>query len=689
MDKSEAKERIERLKELINKHRYFYHVLDNPEISDAAFDTLKNELEELERKFPEFITFDSPTQRVGGEPLEKFAKVPHKIPMLSLNDAFGEEEFLEWEERIKKLAPGEKIDYFCELKMDGLAVSLLYRKGIFVLGSTRGDGKTGEDVTQNLKTINAIPLRLRIPEKKEFEKSGNLFFQKERILELAANGEMEIRGEAVMTKKVFNELNRGLEKEGKPLFANPRNAAAGSIRQLDSKITVSRRLDFYVYGIFSDFGQVYHHEEHALSKMLGFKTIERNEVRADSKSVIDFHKKWTKDRERLPFECDGVVVVVDKIDLQKKMGVIGKAPRYMIAYKFPPEEAATILEDIKIQVGRTGVLTPVAILKPVDIKGVVVSRATLHNEDEIKRLGLKIGDTVIVGRAGDVIPDVKRVLTELRTGKEKSFHMPEKCPVCGKEIERDADKSGTGKNGVNLRCVNKNCPSRKRRTLYYFASRPAFNIEGLGPKIINALLDSGLIQNPADLFDLKEGDIAPLERFAEKSASNLVKSIQSRRKISLPRFIISLSIQHVGEETAQSLADHFKNIEKIRNAALEEIQEVKDIGPVVAQSVFDWFRENANKNFLENLLKRVEIEPYEPREKGKFSGKKFVLTGSLSSMPREEAKAKIREIGGDVSESVSKETDFVVAGDEPGSKFDKAKKLGVKILSEKEFLSLL
>ncbi len=680
MDKEKAKERIEKLKKVINRHRHLYHVLDRPEISDAAFDALKNELEELELKFPDLITPDSPTQRVGGKALAKFEKVSHKVPMLSLTDAFSEEELKEWKERIQKLIPGEKMDFFAELKLDGLAVGLEYKRGIFVRGATRGDGKMGEDITQNLKTIGSIPLRLRMPEKDELKDIG---YPSEKIADIqkaAEEGTIEVRGEAIMTKKVFEELNKILKKEQKSLLANPRNAAAGSLRQLDPKITASRRLDFYVYSLVTDFGQARHQQEHGLAKLLGFKTIRQNKFCRDLEKVIKFHHSFAKQRDKMPYEFDGIVVVVDKIELQRKLGVVGKAPRWMIAYKFSPKEATTIVEDIKVQVGRTGVLTPVAILKPVEISGTLVSRATLHNEDEIKRLGLKIGDTVIVARAGDVIPDVRKVLPELRTGKEKEFHMPRICPICGKKIERD-------EGGVLLKCLNKKCPSRRRREMSYFASKSAFDIEGLGPKSINLLLDEGLIQDPANIFELKEGDLIPLERFGEKSAQNLIKAIQFRKNVSLPRFLIGIGILHIGERTAQDLSEYFGSLVALQNATFENLEKIENIGPKVAKSVYEWFRDDNNKKFLNKLLKQVRIEKYRPQT-GKLKGKLFVITGSLS-MPREEAKMKIQALGGKTSESISREVDYLIAGSEPGSKLEKAKKLGIKILDEKDFLKML
>ncbi len=676
----QAKKRIEQLKKVINYHRYFYHVLDKPKISDEAFDTLKNELEELEFKFPDLITSDSPTQRVGGKALAKFEKVSHGAPMLSLSDAFSEQELKEWQERVQKLIPGEKMDFFAELKLDGLAVALVYERGILKQGSTRGDGKVGEDVTQNFKTIESIPLRLRMPEKDELKDIGYPSNKIADIQKAAEKGTIEIRGEAIMTKKIFREINKILEKEKKPLLANPRNAAAGSIRQLDPKITASRHLDFYVYSLVSDLGQKKHHEEHSLAKFLGFKTISQNKFCRNLEEVISFHRRLAHEREKLPFEIDGIVVVINNIDLQKKLGVVGKAPRWMTAYKFSPKEATTIVENIEVQVGRTGVLTPVAILKPVEIGGTTVSRATLHNEDEIRRLGLKIGDTVIVGRAGDVIPDVRKVIPGLRTGKEKSFHLPNVCPICAKPVKKD-------EGGVIIKCVNKNCPSRKRRGLYYFASKSAFDIEGLGPQSINLLLDESLIQDAADFFDLKEGDLIPLERFGEKSANNLIKSIQSRASITLPRFLLSLGIPNVGEKTAEDLSERFGSLENLEKASFEDLKKVENIGPKVSESIYEWFKDDYNEKFLAKILKRVKIEKFHPPT-GKLAGKLFVITGILSSMSREIAKEKIQALGGKTSESISAEVDYLIVGEEPGSKLAKAKKLGIKILSEKDFFNL-
>ena len=685
ISQKEAKERIERLKKIINHHRYLYHVLDRQEISEAALDSLKKELFDLEQKFPEFITPDSPTQRVGGKPLEKFAKVRHPLPMISLNDAFSQKDMEDWLERNSKLLEKEeieKLDYYCEPKLDGLAIELIYKDGILKTGSTRGDGIFGEDVTSNLKTIEAIPLKLRDINEVCQE------LEKEELKEIAENikekglKEVVVRGEVIVTKKEFEKVNREQEKKGLPTFANPRNMAAGSIRQLDPKITAQRKLDSNAYILITDFGQKTHQEAHKILKALGFKTNNKyNKYCKNLTEVFEYHDFWQKNRGKLPFEIDGVVVTINRNEIFEKLGVVGKAPRGAIAFKFPLKQSETIVEDIKIQVGRTGSLTPVAILKPVEVGGVTISRATLHNEDEIKRLGVKIGDTVIVGRAGDVIPDIIKVLPELRTGKEKEFKMPKKCPVCGTKIIRPEGE-------VVSRCPNPKCPAKQRRYFYFFVN--AFNIIGLGPKIVDRLLDEGLISDAADLFLLKEGDLLPLERFAEKSAQNLVQAIQSKKRISLPNFIYALGIRNVGEETAQDLAEYFGSIEKLKKASLEELQKVMDIGPVVARSIYDWFREKKNLEFLEKI-KKVGVEVFEEKKPKRqpLGGKTFVLTGALETMSREAAKEKIRLLGGEISESVSKKTDYVVVGKEPGSKLERAKKLGVKTINEPEFLKLI
>lgn len=672
MNKQEAQQRVEKLRETINYHRHLYHVLDRQEISDSALDSLKKELFDLEQLYPDLVTPDSPTQRVGGKPLKEFKKIKHPQRMLSFNDSFSKEDMYDWQERFMKLLPEShlpaqagknKIDYYCELKIDGLAIELIYKDGILQTGSTRGDGNVGEDITQNLKTVEAIPLKIDFKD------------------------ELVVRGEVFITKKEFERINKEQKQKGLAVYANPRNIAAGSVRQLDPKITASRKLDSFAYELLTDLGQKTHEDKHKILKDLGFKTNKNNKYCKNLDEVLQFREHWIKQREKLDYEIDGIVVLVNNNEIFEKLGVVGKAPRGGIAYKFPQAQSTTKVLDIKIQVGRTGAITPVAVLEPVQVTGITISRATLHNEDEIKRLGLKIGDTVIVGRAGDVIPDIIKVLPELRTGKERSFKMPENCPSCGTKLIKPEGE-------VLLRCPNKNCFAQKRRGFYHFVSRTAFNIDGLGPKIIDRLLDEGLVQDPSDLFELKEGDVVQLERFAEKSAENLIKSIHptagGKREITLAKFIYALGIRNIGEETAIDLAKHFGSIEKIKNAKLEEFDSILDIGPVVSKSVYEWFADKENIKFIERLEKKVKILNPKPQIlNAKLSGKSFVLTGSLEIMTRDEAKARIRELGGDISESVSSKTSYVVLGSEPGSKADKARKLGLKTLSEKELLDIL
>ncbi|MEK7658243.1 MAG: NAD-dependent DNA ligase LigA [Patescibacteria group bacterium] len=690
MDKNEAKKRIEKLREVINHHRYLYHVQDKQEISDSALDSLKKELFDLEKLYPEFITEDSPTQRVGGEPLKEFKKVKHLQRMLSFNDAFSKEDMQDWQERILKLLPEKKeIDFYCELKIDGLAIELIYENGILKTGSTRGDGTIGEDITNNLKTVEAIPLTINPP--------------------AGGKREITVRGEVFISKKEFEKINKLQKDKGLPLYANPRNIAAGSVRQLDPKVTASRHLDSFIYDLKTparnaygiavaggDFSQTTHEEIHEILKTLGFKTNKNNKYCKNLQEVFEFHELWQKNREKLNYEIDGIVVIVNNNEIFEKLGVVGKAPRGAIAFKFAQSQSTTKVLDIKVQVGRTGAMTPVAILEPTQVSGITITRATLHNEDEIKRLGLKIGDTVIIGRAGDVIPDIIKVLPELRTGKEKIFKMPEFCPSCGTKLVKE---------DVLWRCKNSKCFARQRRNFYHFVSRSAFNIDGLGPKIIDRLLEEGLVQYPSDLFELKESDIIPLERFAEKSAENLIKSIQEKKEITLPRFIYALGIRNIGEETAMDLAEHFGSrpegtrlaqqngwaaIEKIKNAKLEDFDLILNIGPVVAESIYEWFKDKDNLKFLDKLQKFVSIKhQISTKKQKKLNGKIFVLTGSLKSMSRQQARARIRGLGGSVSESVSSKTSYVVAGNEPGSKMDKAKKLGVKVISEQEFLKII
>jgi DNA ligase (NAD+) len=705
MDKILVKKRIQKLREEIARLRYAYHVENKPDVTDEVYDSLTRELKSLLEDYPQFADPNSAENRVAGKPLDKFVKVKHKTRMLSLNDAFSEEELSDWEKRVKRLLPQKTtVDYFCEVKFDGLAVSLVYEHGLFVRGATRGDGFIGEDITQNLKTIHSIPLTLSAP-----------FPQY-----------LEVRGEAVMSKKTLIKLNIIQEKEGKVLFANTRNAAAGALRQLDQKLAARKSLDFFAYDIAEIKYTVTipqkHSDKHALLKQLGFPVDSHEAVCKNLAEVISFIKKFEKIRPGFQYGTDGVVISVDDLKLQGVLGVVGKAPRYMAAFKYPAERATTIVKDIKINVGRTGVLTPLAIFEPTLVAGSTVSKATLHNMDQIKRLGLRIGDTVVIEKAGDVIPKVVEVLTRMRTGKEKKFNMPSVCPTCGGKIEKRGVSEGeilprkalrrsagasreifqqenirafrgnvSMKLSVAYYCSNPKCPAKDERFLEHFVS--VFEIYELGPKILRRFKDEGLITDAADIFTLTKEDIAPLERFGEKSAGNIIKEIRSKRKIPLSKFLWALGIIHVGEETARDLALNFGTLEKLMQALSEEIDNIENIGPAVSKSVYDFFnKENKqnNLNFIKKLEKNgVVIEKVVKVKAGKFSKMTFVLTGTLSTMSREIAKEKILALGGKVSGSVSKNTSYVVAGAEAGSKLTSAQKLGVKIINEQEFQKML
>lgn len=662
MNEARIAKRIEKLRSAINHHRYQYHVLDRQEISDEALDSLKKELFDLEQKYPQYITSDSPTQRVGGQPLKQFEKVVHPERMLSLNDVFNSTDMEEWESRLRRLDPQATASgFYCELKIDGLAIELWYEKGLFVTGATRGDGAIGENVTQNLKTVEVIPLSIKSREAK-----------------------LVVRGEVFLTKEEFNRINQAQKKADQAVYANPRNLAAGSVRQLDPAVTASRKLNSYAYALITDVGQTTHEEEHRILKELGFKTNPHNKLCKTLAEVQEFRDYWEKHREGLSYEIDGIVVIVNDNAVFRKLGAVGKTPRGAIAYKFSPREATTIVKDIIVSVGRTGALTPIAVLEPVSIGGTTVSRATLHNNDEIKRLGLLIGDTVIVVRAGDVIPDIKKVLVELRTGKEKSFRLPVKCPVCSRPV-----RAAEGQ--VIVKCVNKDCPALRREALYHVVSKHAFDIDGVGPKIIDQLAETGLIQDAADLFSLKKEELLNLERFAETSADNTIGAIRNRKTISLRRFLYALGIEHVGEETAFALARRLGTLEKIKEASLEELEAIPDVGSIVAGSIYDWFRKGYHQKLLDKFDKfgvKIVSEKVSLRST-KLQGKTFVLTGTLLSMSREQAQEKIRELGGDVSSSVSKKTSYVVAGSDPGSKYETAQKLGVPILNEASFFKLV
>ncbi len=674
MTKQEAKQRAEKLRKVIDDYRYRYHVLNDPTVSDEVYSQLIQELRDIEEMYPDLITPDSPTQRVAGKPLEYFKKVDHKIPMLSLNDIFSDNDLYKWEERIKKLLPQADFDYMCEVKIDGLAVSLVYEDGVFVQGATRGDGRYGEDVTLNLKTIHSIPLRLK----------------------KSVKGRLEVRGEVYLKKDDFEKINRENKRKGLPLFANPRNAAAGSIRQLDPQVAASRNLSFYVWDIPEGADVKTHYEIHKLAFDLGFPVEKHFEICRNLEEVKKYYHKIMNIREKLDYQIDGIVVSVNQIELFKKLGIVGKAPRGSVAYKFPAEKATTVIENIHWQVGRTGKLTPVALLKPVSLAGTTVSRATLHNWDEIERLDVRIGDQVVVQKAGDIIPDIVEVIKGLRNGSEKKIVPPDVCPICRSPVVK---KEGE----VDYYCINKNCYAVQREKIYHFVSKKAFDIEGLGPKIIDQLIETGLISDAADIFALSQEDLVPLERFAEKSADNIISSIEKSKVIDIARFLYALGIRHIGEETARLIASHrfgkftypiseSNFIENFRKLNTDDLTSIEGVGDVVAKSVVDFFADSENVNFIKKLFKNgVKIKPFTPKYKRnlKLEGKVFVLTGTLSSMTRDEAKKVISDLGGKVSSSVSKNTDYVVAGSDPGSKFEKAQKLGITILNEEQFLNMI
>ena len=662
MNRQEAKKRIVKLTREVNRHRYLYHVLDQPEISDGALDSLKNELERLEKEFPDLVCLDSPSQRVGGQPLDKFSKVSHFSPILSLADAFDIEDIKDWQKRNEKIL-GEKIkDYYLELKLDGLTVVLTYQNGVLQRAATRGDGKIGEDVTINIKTINSVPLSLRPLKNKKLP------------------AVLEVRGEVVMNKDVFEKLNKEQASKGLPLFANPRNVAAGSIRQLDSKVTASRNLDFIAFEIISDLGQKTHFQVHQFLEELGFKTSPYNQECQSMEAVEKYLKKWEEKRKTLPYQTDGAVIVVNDIGQEKALGHIGKAERWMLAYKFSAEQATSQILDIELQVGRSGALTPVAILRPVLVAGTTVSRATLHNQDEIKRLDARIGDTVIIQKAGDIIPDIVEVIKNLRTGKEKPFYFPKKCPICQQAVAKKPSE-------VAYYCQNKKCYGQNVEKLIHFVSKKAFNIEGLGKSIVRLLAEKSLVSSPFDFFTLKTGDLEALEGFARKKADNLVKAISQAREINLSNFIYALGIRHVGEETSQLLARHFGSLKKISQASQEELMALTDIGPEVASSLFFWWRDNQN---IFSAIEQAGIKIKNPVSKNRvLMGKTFIFTGSLS-MEREKAKNMLRLAGAKILSSVSKNLDYLVIGENPGSKLTQAKKINkIKIISEEEFLKLL
>ncbi len=666
MPKEDPVAEIEELRRQINHHNFLYYVLDNPEVSDAEYDRLMRRLIELEEKYPELVTPDSPTQRVGAEPATEFETIEHTVPMLSLGNAFSHDEIREFDKRVRKALGEERLDYVVEPKYDGSAVELVYEDGVFVNGSTRGDGFRGEDVTQNLKTIRSIPLRLK-------SDSG-----------LPAR--LEARGEVILNKKDFEEMNRKRTEKDESPFANPRNAAAGSLRQLDPRVTASRPLNIYIHGtgVVEGLESETHWETMKLFREWGLRVNLPAMGRMKGiEKVIEYCKEMEEKRHSFPYEIDGAVVKVDRYDFQRALGATSKSPRWAIAFKFAAQEEVTVIEDIGVNVGRTGAVTPVAFLRPVRVSGVEVRRATLHNEDEVARKDVRIGDHVIVRRAGDVIPEVVKSIPSKRTGKEKKFVMPKKCPVCGSAVERTPGEAASY-------CTGSSCRAKLLEHIIHFASKGAMDIDGLGEMRVQQLVEEGLIKDAADLYFLKKEQVVPLERMAEKSAENLLGAIDSSRKTTLARFLYALGIRHVGEHVAKVLADHFGSIEKVRDASRERLEEVMEIGPVVAQSIHTFFRQPKNLELIEKLRKGgVTIKREERAAGAPLEGKTFVFTGALEHFKRDEAKQLVERLGGRASSSVSKQTDYVVAGADPGSKHDKAKKLGVKILTESEFRKMV
>jgi DNA ligase (NAD+) len=668
MTRSEAIKRIDYLRKEINRHNYLYYVLDSPEISDAEYDRLVRELEKLEGQFPDLITPDSPTQRVGAPPLEEFGTVRHTIPMLSLQNAFAEDEAVEFDAKVKRfLHTTKEIEYVAEPKIDGLAIELVYEDGLFKVGSTRGDGVTGEDVTQNLRTVKSIPLKL------QYFKEGAK----------AIPSRLEVRGEVYMKISDFERLNRRREEAGEPLFANPRNAAAGSVRQLDSRITAERSLDIFCYGIGVVEGVKLsaHWETLEILRSLGFKVNPLIRRCHSIREVLEFHREIEEKREKLDYEIDGVVLKVNSIRLQEELGEISRSPRWAIAYKFPPRQETTQIMDIQVGVGRTGALTPVAVMKPVEVGGVTVSRATLHNQDEINRKDVRIGDWIVVQRAGDVIPEVVMVVKSKRTGKERPYVMPERCPSCGAHVVKEE---------VIWRCPNVSCPAQVKESIFHFASKGGMDIEGLGYKHIEQMVEKGLIKDAADLYYLSKDDILRLERFAEKSAQNIIDSIEKSRKSTLPRIIYALGIRDVGEHTAKLLANAFGSLDALRDAKYDDLIKMREIGPEVAKSILAFFAEERNLKLVDKLMKGgVTYEAVKARMGGPLEGKTFVFTGALKEFTRDEAERLVESLGGRPTSSVSKKTDYVVAGEEAGTKLDKARELGVRVLTEEEFKRLI
>ncbi|MCG1011107.1 NAD-dependent DNA ligase LigA [Tepidanaerobacter sp. GT38] len=666
MDKAQAERRIQELRQIINHHNHLYYVLDNPEIPDAEYDKLMRELIDLESQFPELIVPDSPTQRIGGEPLAAFKRVTHREPMISLADAFSEGDLRDFHRRVTSVV-GDQVEYVVELKIDGLAISLTYENGILVTAATRGDGLVGEDVTHNVKTIKSVPLRINPP-------SGKF------------PSVIEVRGEIYLPKEGFKKLNEEREDMELVPFANPRNAAAGSIRQLDPKVAAKRPLSTFIYGIGYVEGIQFetHHEVLEFYKACGFRVNPHIKLFNSFDDVIDYCMSWREKRDLLPYEIDGMVIKVNSLQFQKMLGSTAKNPRWAIAYKFPAEQKVSVIEDIIVSVGRTGILTPNAVLKPVNIAGSTVSRATLHNEDYIKEKDIRIGDSVIVQKAGDIIPEVVEVIKEKRTGSEKEFKMPHHCPECGAEVIRIPGEAA-------YRCTGVSCPAQIRRSIIHFASRDAMDIRGLGPAVVSLLLSAGLVKDVSDIYFLKKEDLIPLERMGEKSADNLINAIQDSKKQPLSRLVYALGIPFIGSKASFLLAQAFGSMDKLKAATYDELIKIPEIGTKMAESIVTFFKQEQTNNLLERLKNAGVNMEEQKRSEGirLLENLTFVLTGTLEKYSRNEAKEIIESLGGRVTSSVSKKTDYVVVGKDPGSKYDKAVELGVKIIDENEFDKLI
>jgi DNA ligase (NAD+) len=659
----DVEKKIEALREKIRHHEYLYYVVDNPEISDLEFDKLMRQLKDLEAEHPELVTADSPTQRVGGKPREGFVKVPHSSPMLSLDNTYSEEELRDWERRVNELSGRSEVDYVCELKLDGMSLALVYEDGKLVRGITRGDGSVGEDVTLNVRTVRSVPLSI----------------PKEKLKKAGIPVDFEVRGELLMPTASFKKINEERERNGLPTFANPRNFTAGTVRQLDSNVTAERRLDYFPYILLQNGRTYFDHHSKTLAALdaVGFKVNPNHKLVRSMDEAWAFIQRWEAKRDSLPYEIDGIVIKVDRTSLQDELGFTGKAPRWAIAYKYAARGAVTKLENVRWQVGRTGKLTPVAELAPVAIGGTTVRNATLHNMDEIERLGVKIGDWVRVERGGDVIPKVVEVDKEHPRGK-REIEAPERCPVCGTKVVRTEGE-------VDYRCVNANCPAKLRETILHFASRGVMNIDGMGDALVNQLTERGLVKNVADIYKLTKDDLLSLERMGDKSAQNILDEIEASKKLPLERVIYGLGIRMVGERTAQFLAEHFGSMEALESAGVEELQDVNEVGPRIAESIVEFFSIAANRKLVGRLREAGLTLTGQKKQRGtKLAGKTFVLTGTLAHFTRDEAKKMIEDAGGKVTGSVSKKTDYVVAGADAGSKLDKARELGVHVIDEKE-----